>query len=249
MIIIVLLILTTSVGFSQNQSLSNFIPEGYILFEQYSGDLNNDNLEDCVLIIKNTKEENVVTNRFDKKVDRNRRGIIVLLKRGDSYEVAVKNLDCFTSENEDGGVYYAPELRINLENGTLKINYSHGRYGFWEYIFRYNKSDFELIGYESSENHGPVVNNKTSINFLTKKKLMSENIYKNLEDEPEVFKETWVQIKIDNLIKLSEIQAFEEQVTPYFYRMNLNQKQIRTLEKLRDTLLPKLMSGEVRVQL
>ena len=209
-IIVVLLFLTTSIGFSQNQSLSNFIPEGYILFEQYSGDLNNDNLEDCVLIIKNTKEENVVTNRFDNKVDRNRRGIIVLLKKGDSYEVAVKNLDCFTSENEDGGVYYAPELWINLENGKLKINYSHGRYGFWEYIFRYNKSDFELIGYESSENYGPVVNNKTSINFLTKKKLMSENINKNLEDEPEVFKNTWVQIKIDSLIKLSEIQAFEE---------------------------------------
>ncbi len=31
--------------------------------------------------------------------------------------------------------------------------------------------------------------------------------------------------------------------------MNLNQSQIVTLEKLRDTLLPKLMSGEVRVRL
>jgi type I restriction enzyme R subunit len=29
----------------------------------------------------------------------------------------------------------------------------------------------------------------------------------------------------------------------------INSKQIRTLEKLRDTLLPKLMSGEVRVKL
>ena len=29
----------------------------------------------------------------------------------------------------------------------------------------------------------------------------------------------------------------------------INNKQIRTLEKLRDTLLPKLMSGEVRVKL
>lgn len=47
----------------------------------------------------------------------------------------------------------------------------------------------------------------------------------------------------------AEIQAFEEQVKPYFRRMLLNQKQICTLEKLRDTLLPKLMSGEVRVRL
>lgn len=44
------------------------------------------------------------------------------------------------------------------------------------------------------------------------------------------------------------IQAFEKQITPYFERMLLNQKQIQTLERLRDTLLPKLMSGEVRVR-
>ena len=35
----------------------------------------------------------------------------------------------------------------------------------------------------------------------------------------------------------------------YFDRISTNSKQIRTLEKLRDTLLPKLMRGEVRVQL
>ena len=34
----------------------------------------------------------------------------------------------------------------------------------------------------------------------------------------------------------------------YFYRILINSNQIRTLEKLRDTLLPKLMSGEVRVE-
>lgn len=43
------------------------------------------------------------------------------------------------------------------------------------------------------------------------------------------------------LIKFNEIaQSFVEKIEQ-------NQKQIRTLEKLRDTLLPKLMSGEVRV--
>jgi len=30
-----------------------------------------------------------------------------------------------------------------------------------------------------------------------------------LEDDPEIFKETWVKIKIANLIKLSEIQDFQ----------------------------------------
>ncbi len=34
-----------------------------------------------------------------------------------------------------------------------------------------------------------------------------------------------------------------------FWTINYNQTQIRTLTALRDTLLPKLMSGEVRVSL
>ena len=34
----------------------------------------------------------------------------------------------------------------------------------------------------------------------------------------------------------------------YFSKIELNRKQIQTLEKLRDTLLPKLMSGEVKVE-
>lgn len=39
---------------------------------------------------------------------------------------------------------------------------------------------------------------------------------------------------------------FRIQTEPLFIKIKNNQKQIRTLEKLRDTLLPKLMSGEVR---
>jgi len=45
-----------------------------------------------------------------------------------------------------------------------------------------------------------------------------------------------------------ELKKFHKTVEPMFDRIYLNQTQIRTLEKLRDTLLPKLMSGEVRVK-
>ena len=44
------------------------------------------------------------------------------------------------------------------------------------------------------------------------------------------------------------INDFEIEASAYFSKINNNQSQIRTLEKLRDTLLPKLMSGEVRVE-
>ncbi|MBE7438042.1 MAG: restriction endonuclease subunit S [Spirochaetales bacterium] len=44
-------------------------------------------------------------------------------------------------------------------------------------------------------------------------------------------------------------KRFSESATPIWNRLLLNKLQINTLEKLRDTLLPKLMSGEVRVAL
>lgn len=43
--------------------------------------------------------------------------------------------------------------------------------------------------------------------------------------------------------------SYGEIVNPMYEKLNKNSKQIKTLETLRDTLLPKLMSGEVRVKL
>lgn len=45
------------------------------------------------------------------------------------------------------------------------------------------------------------------------------------------------------------VKSFEIIANDYFKKIDENKKQISTLTKLRDTLLPKLMSGEVRVNL
>lgn len=208
--ILPLLLLTVFDCNAQNSKPSDFIPKGYVEFEKYFGDLNKDGQDDCVLVIKKTDTNNVVTNRFDKKVDKNRRGIIVLFKNGKGYQLADKNYDCFSSENEDGGVYFPPELWIEIKNEKLYVHYGHGRYGYWEYTFRFQNSNFELIGYDSSSNRGPIINTETSINFLTKKKLIRENTNENAEGGDETFKETWSNIEIENLIKLSEIKDFDE---------------------------------------
>ncbi len=44
------------------------------------------------------------------------------------------------------------------------------------------------------------------------------------------------------------IEDFTKTIEPQFNKIYSNQKQIKTLENLRDTLLPKLMSGEVRIK-
>jgi hypothetical protein len=194
------------------QNLTNFLPQGYVIFEKSFGDLNKDGSDDCVLIIKGTDKNQIITDEIRGKLDRNRRGIIVLFNKNNHYELAVKNYNCFSSENEDGGVYYVPELYVDIEKGNLTVHFGHGRYGYWKYTFRFQNSDFELIGYDQSEDRGPIVESVMSINFLSQKKQekVNTNTNENAEGGEEVFKETWKKIYVNRLIKLSEIKDFDE---------------------------------------
>lgn len=189
---------------------ADFVPAGYAIFDTLNGDLNNDQLPDCILIIKGTNKNNIVKDESRGTLDRNRRGIIVLLNRSSHYKLLVKNYECFSSENEDGGVYYAPELDIEVNKGRLLVNYRHGRYGYWFYTFRIKNNDMELIGYDASSSNGPVINRETSINFLTKKKRIRENTDHDAEPGEEEFKESWSAIRLTAPILLSDIKDFDE---------------------------------------
>lgn len=201
---------------------SDFIPKGYVIhsyeggvsagaWDEIKGDLNKDGLEDLVLIIKGTDKSKVIQDESRGKLDRNRRGIIVLFNKGDHYELAAKNYDCFSSENEDGGVYFAPELYLEIKNGNLYINYGHGRYGNWGYTFRAQNGDMEMIGYDAYSSRGPVPQYEVSINFLTKKKVTKDNLNKDDDDDSNVnYEDTWEKIKVEKLTKLSEIKDFDE---------------------------------------
>lgn len=110
-------------------------------------------------------------DKYRGKLDRNRRRLIIALKKGSQYELALENRECFSSENEDAGGYFSPDLSVSISKGIIILYYGHGRYGDWAYRFRHQNSDFELIGYDQSENFGPLIERQTSINFSTKKML------------------------------------------------------------------------------
>lgn len=191
-------------------SVTKYVPEGYIIFDKIAGDLNKDGVDDCIIITKGTDKSHVITDEYKGELDRNRRGILILFKKDDGYKTVVLNNKCFSSENEDGGVYFAPELSIEINKGILLINYSHGRYGWWRYTFRSQNDDFELIGYDQISNNGPNVDRETSINFSTKMKQIKINTNSTSELEDPVFEESWKNIQITELIKLSEIKKIEE---------------------------------------
>lgn len=191
--------------------ISDFIPKGFKLFEEIKGDLNKDGIEDRVLIVKEVNKENIVIDEHRGELDRNRRGLIILLNENSQYKQILKNIDCFSSENEEGGVYFAPELSVEIKKENLYIHYGHGRYGYWSYTFRLKNSDFELIGYDSSDNNGAVINSELSINFLSRKKIIRTNTNENADSGEEVFEERIVYIeKTKSLGKLSEIKDFDD---------------------------------------
>jgi len=175
------------------------------------GDLNKDGEEDLVLIIKGTDRRRFVKDEYrGERLDRNRRGIVIAFKNGDTYERVMENRTCFSSEQEDGGIYFPPELCVYIKNGNLFINYYHGRYGDWTYNFRYQNSDFELIGYDRAEMFGPILDWSASINFMTKKMLKKDNLNREADiAEEEVIKETWKNITFKNLIKLRKVADFD----------------------------------------
>ena len=204
---------------TQSKNPKDLVCSDETILEKVFGDLNNDGENDCVIITKQTKKEAMsVENQFGEEVDRNRRGIVIAFKEGEYYNTILAIPDCFSSENEDGGVYFAPELSVAILKGNLTIHYGHGRYGWWQYIFRYRSNNFELIGYDGFSHRGPVMQSGVSINFLTKKKQMLTNTNWDAEDESEeVIEKTWQNITINHLVKLIDIKDFDEfSVSDYY---------------------------------
>ena len=206
-------IMFTELVHREQQDVKDRVPDGYTIFEQITGDLNKDGIDDLVFILKGTRSDMVVYDDvLDGRFDRNKRGVMVFLRENHGWRLVVQNLDCFLSENENGGVYFAPELSVYIQNGNLYFHYFHGRYGDWKYTFRVNdlENDLELIGYDSTENRGPIILKDTSINFLTKKRLDRVNVDDNPDPEDTfVFEEYWSDVPQSSLLLLSEIEDFE----------------------------------------
>ncbi len=106
--------------------------------------------------------------------------------------------------------------------------------------------------------------------------VLNQHLFKvTSKDFPKWFYYQWCKYHLDNFIAISsehattmghikrgdldeamciipsseELLKMDNDILPIFEKLEINSKQIKSLEKMRDTLLPKLLSGEVRVEI
>lgn len=193
-------------------SLNKHIPKGHKLIETIKGDLNSDGYEDVVLILQSINRKNIKTDEFRGKLDLNRKGLVILFRKGNEFELILENRDCFSSQDEYSGAYIPPELWIEIKNGNLFIKHGQGANGFWYYTFRYDKSNFELIGYDTGYktelNFECVVFDEESINLNTGRKQIKKvtSVDQNCK---ETYTEVWKEIKVLKKIELRTIKDLD----------------------------------------
>ena len=163
------------------------LPKQTELYDAIKGDLNKDGIEDVAVVTQETFkdkflpfsegcDESTKDDKWCQIVNKNRRGIVILLSNGDKYEAVVTKRDIFESPNEDGGAYFPPELAVEIKNSELKFFYSYGKYGYWEYVFALYGKDFRLVKYLSNVNNGPVPEYIVQMDFVNHRLDKSVNL-------------------------------------------------------------------------
>jgi len=178
---------STTAPTEKTKNPAALVPTGYKILQEVNGDLNKDALEDYIFVIAG-------------KQDESRRGIVIAFNKGEDYENTFENRDIFSYNKDETA--YVPDVEVVIKKGVFDIKIGERCGGgaicrLYNYRFRYQNSDFELIGYEASEYGGGNVLGGISINFLSNKMQITEN--KN---------ETWNDIVIKEPIKLRKMVSF-----------------------------------------
>lgn len=203
---------------ASGSNVQAFIPKGWKMILQSTGDLNKDGLADEAIVIENMDARNVIENEGfgQPKLNLNYRILLVLFRtRADAYQLAVKNYGFIPSENQEESPCLADPLMqeggMTIEKGLLKIHYQYFlSCGSWyltnkDYTFRFQQQKFLLIGYDEYSLHrSSGAQSMTSINFLTKKR--SDTTGGNEFNEKENKAKTiWSTIQTAHLLDLATL--------------------------------------------
>jgi hypothetical protein len=203
-------------------NIANLVPSGYQVFQELKGDLNKDGLDDYVVMIQG-------------KQNAGRIGIIIAFNNGGNYEVVLENRNSFSYDGDNfeteisNGVLNIKmedgtsiDIEAAIKNGVLNIKRDVAHCGAYcgsgedySYKFRYQNSDFEMIGYDS-DLWGrecaacDVGSSNTSINLLGKKMQTKETVTSANDGKTKSFNEKWDEITIKEPLKLRNIDNFNK---------------------------------------
>lgn len=189
-----------------------FVPKGWRLEQQQSGDLNKDGQDDLLLLLRSNEPKNVLKNDGlgQNPFDTNPRILAVAFGNGagKSFTLGLENHTLIARTEDPVMEDLVGETgAVAIERGTLKVTLSlFSSAGSWSagnstFRFRHGKRGFELIGYDNvstQRNTGEV--EEVSINYLTGKVQISTG---TIEDDK--LKDKWRKIAKKKLLLLEEI--------------------------------------------
>jgi hypothetical protein len=166
----------------QAETAEGFVPLGWMLEVQASGDLNRDGDADLLLVLRQNNPANVIED-FDgpgeKPFDTNPRILAVAFRDGGSgkFSLQLENHTLIPRRTEPAAEDpFDKEFGIALVRDGFQVRLDwFMSAGGWEsfnttYTFRYKSGRFELIGYDRNATHrGSGDTTSLSINYLTRK--------------------------------------------------------------------------------
>ena len=161
-------------------AVGDFVPRGWEVEEEVSGDLNGDAIPDLAVKLVQAKRAG-----GGDEIEERQRALVVLLRGADGRlrraAVADKLLQCTACGGAFYGAVEAP-AEVKIERGVIVVRQDHGSRNVVEQTFRFRhdpaSKKFVLIGYDMNDNDratGELVEEST--NFLTGLKLVKRSQY------------------------------------------------------------------------
>ncbi|MBM1174103.1 hypothetical protein [Microvirga arabica] len=166
----------------QAETAEGFVPSGWMLEVQASGDLNQDGNADLILVLRQNNPANVIENFEgfgEKPFDTNPRILAIAFRDGLSgkFSLQLENHTLIPRRTEPAADDpFDKESGIAIARGSFQVRLNWWMSaGGWEtfittYTFRHRSGRFELIGYDRSTTHrGSGDTASLSINYLTRR--------------------------------------------------------------------------------
>jgi hypothetical protein len=194
---------------AQAQTKTGFVPKGWVVEKESSGDLNGDGAPDWMFVLQMSDPKNVIKNSGlgPDELDTNPRMLVVAFadKSTKKYSLALANHTLIPRLTHP--TMEDPLEEAAIVKGTVQVSLSFFMTaGSWyttqsKFTFRYQDGCFKLIGYNSTEtkrNTGEM--STVSVNYLTKKAKITTGNVEN--DETTV---SWKTIRTPSLLCLDAV--------------------------------------------